>query len=374
MAGQGLAPAGEDGHEGYIGEKEMVPSHGLSGRKRRRRGRKRKEKKEDADVVTVDCVNAMSFKKKSRLLACRAVAIPLAVANEGKEMEWARRDASGGRGASPMPIAQIQYRGKRKSELGAKNFGSFSSPSALLPAKRKLTDVVPTHLGQSSFLGKMRSKLMGGQFRMLNEKLYTCSGEDALLIFKDDPAAFQLYHAGYQEQMSRWPCQPVEVIAQWLQEHSPDLVVADFGCGDGRLARSVKNKVFSLDLVALDPFIIACNMANTPLGTSSVDVAVFCLSLMGTDYPRFLKEAYRVLKPSGLLLIAEVRSRFDPENGGADPQHFIQALNAIGFSMVSKDFSNKMFAIFQFKRKKCKSLGMNAIKWPILKPCIYKRR
>eukprot|EP00249_Psilotum_nudum_P018214 c26695_g1_i4 orf=458-1156(-) len=155
MAGQGLAPAGEDGHEGYIGEKEMVPSHGLSGRKRRRRGRKRKEKKEDADVVTVDCVNAMSFKKKSRLLACRAVAIPLAVANEGKEMEWARRDASGGRGASPMPIAQIQYRGKRKSELGAKNFGSFSSPSALLPAKRKLTDVVPTHLGQSSFLGKV---------------------------------------------------------------------------------------------------------------------------------------------------------------------------------------------------------------------------
>jgi ubiquinone/menaquinone biosynthesis C-methylase UbiE len=38
-----------------------------------------------------------------------------------------------------------------------------------------------------------------------------------------------------------------------------------------------------------------------------VDIAVFCLALMGTDYPSFLEEAHRVLKPQGLLWIAEVR-------------------------------------------------------------------
>lgn len=32
--------------------------------------------------------------------------------------------------------------------------------------------------------------------------------------------------------------------------------------GDARLARNVKNKVFSLDLVSTDPSIIACDMAN----------------------------------------------------------------------------------------------------------------
>lgn len=41
----------------------------------------------------------------------------------------------------------------------------------------------------------------------------------------------------------------------------------------------------------------AVNFLQTPLDSSSVDVAVFCLSLMGTNYQSYLKESYRVLKP-----------------------------------------------------------------------------
>ena len=40
------------------------------------------------------------------------------------------------------------------------------------------------------------------------------------------------YHAGYQEQMSHWPKLPVQVVMDWLRSHSPNLVVADFGCGN----------------------------------------------------------------------------------------------------------------------------------------------
>ena len=40
--------------------------------------------------------------------------------------------------------------------------------------------------------------------------------------------------------------------------------------------------------------------------SQSREAAVFCLSLMGTDYPSFLEEAYRVLVPGGRLWIAEV--------------------------------------------------------------------
>jgi len=36
----------------------------------------------------------------------------------------------------------------------------------------------------------------------------------------------------YQEQMSHWPELPVNVIIRWLNDHSPALVVADFGCGE----------------------------------------------------------------------------------------------------------------------------------------------
>lgn len=223
-----------------------------------------------------------------------------------------------------------------------------------------------------SYLEKLQSRLSGSQFRMLNEKLYTCSGEEAFKIFKEDPISFQCYHAGYQEQMCRWPSQPLDAIINWLKKRSTTLVVADFGCGDGKLAKNVKNEVFSLDLVASDATIIACNMAHTPLKTRSVDVTVFCLSLMGTDYSSFLVEAHRVLKSRGSLLIAEVRSRFDPNNGGADPKYFIKALNTLGFSLVSKDFSNKLFIMFEFLKQDRK--GTTQCRWPTLKPCMYKRR
>jgi ribosomal RNA-processing protein 8 len=78
-------------------------------------------------------------------------------------------------------------------------------------------------------------------------------------------------------------------------------VVADFGCGDARLARSVPNKVHSFDLVAMSKDVTACDMAHTPLSIASVDIVVFCLSLMGTDLGAFLTEANRVLKEGFVL-------------------------------------------------------------------------
>nr|GMC95284.1 ribosomal RNA-processing protein 8 [Ipomoea batatas] len=226
----------------------------------------------------------------------------------------------------------------------------------------------------SSFIDKMRARLSGGHFRMINEKLYTCSGDEALNYFKQDPQLFSVYHAGYQEQMSHWPDQPVNIMIKWLKDHDPSFVVADFGCGDARLSRSVKNKVFSIDLVSNDPSVIACDMSDTPLGSSSVDVAVFCLSLMGINYPSYLQEAHRVLKPGGWLLIAEVKSRLDPNTGGADPVKFVKAVCELGYTSVLKDFSNKMFVLLHFKKKDKQKLQGREIDWPELKPCIYKRR
>ncbi|CAD6251494.1 unnamed protein product [Miscanthus lutarioriparius] len=225
------------------------------------------------------------------------------------------------------------------------------------------------HDGQFCDIELMRARLSGGHFRMLNEKLYTCSGEDAFDYFKNDPNLFDVYHTGYQEQMSHWPEQPVNVIINWLKSHNASWTVADFGC----VAKNVKNKVFSIDLVSDDPSVIACDMAHTPLEPSSIDVAIFCLSLMGINYPSYLEEANRVLKPSGWLVIAEVRSRLDPNNGGADPEKFSKAIIQLGFSLVSKDVKNKMFILFYF-RKKEKSKVAKSIDWPQLKPCLYKRR
>jgi len=67
------------------------------------------------------------------------------------------------------------------------------------------------------------------------------------------------------------------------------------GCGDAVLASSLKstNKVYSFDLVSKNEFVIAADIANVPLERSSVDIVVFCLSLMGSNISDFLTEARR---------------------------------------------------------------------------------
>jgi ribosomal RNA-processing protein 8 len=76
-------------------------------------------------------------------------------------------------------------------------------------------------------------------------------GEDAFKLFQKDSGAFQMYHTGYQEQMSHWPQQPVQVIVDWLKAHSPKLVVADFGCGTLSLSKSLlaPSKLFAGSVV-----------------------------------------------------------------------------------------------------------------------------
>lgn len=43
-----------------------------------------------------------------------------------------------------------------------------------------------------------------------------------------------------------------------------------------------------------------------------------------------------VVVPRGWLLIAEVKSRLDPNTGGADPNKFLKAICELGFTIESK--------------------------------------
>uniref|UniRef100_A0A8C8RE19 Ribosomal RNA-processing protein 8 n=1 Tax=Pelusios castaneus TaxID=367368 RepID=A0A8C8RE19_9SAUR len=214
---------------------------------------------------------------------------------------------------------------------------------------------------------RMEDRLHSARFRYINQQLYMSSSQEAAQLFQCDPGAFTIYHRGFAQQVGRWPENPVQHIIQYLRGRSASLVVADFGCGDGQIARSVRNKVHSFDLVALNPNVTVCDMAKVPLADESVDVAVFCLALMGTNLQEILEEANRVLKPGGTLKIAEVASRF------ADIRAFISAVTQLGFQIVSKDLDNHFFYIFDFKKTGRPQAG-GALPGLLLKPCLYKKR
>ena len=61
---------------------------------------------------------------------------------------------------------------------------------------------------------------------------------------------------------------------------------------------------FQFVFKSLNQLNIFFSSLQTPLDPSSVDVAIFCLSLMGTNYPSYLEEANRVLKPRSAQIIS----------------------------------------------------------------------
>ena len=274
---------------------------------------------------------------------------------------------------------------------------------------------------------KALEKLKGAKFRWLNETLYTSTGSSSFDLFTKDPHLFELYHEGFTSQVRKWPVNPVNVLADRIssKKNASELVVGDFGCGDAKLADElygVVKKIHSFDLV--DPsavgvgpknpnvVVTSCNVAKTPLKNAVLDVGVFCLSLMGTDYYDFLLEANRTVKVGGIVYVVEVKSRFAPHDRESDkgsfqtkaslkglsgvPQSkvnvadrmkrgladFAKEMKLFGFRQTKRDTSNTMFVLFGFKKvesidkKTSKELKKKSrqVKKTALEPCLYKLR
>ncbi|GAA5967904.1 hypothetical protein JCM11641_005804 [Rhodosporidiobolus odoratus] len=282
----------------------------------------------------------------------------------------------------------------------------FAAPTQSLPSPSAASTVQAGKKG-GSVQDKLRAQLAGGKFRMLNEQLYTTSGGAAYGIMQEE-GAFDDYHTGFRSQAATWPVHPLALIAQsLLSSLAPNSLIADFGCGDAALARTLvpssspsfssalppipslklnqktlkekRLKVLSFDLVSQSSYVVEAECSSVPLpggtaGGEVVDSVVCCLSLMGTDWVKMIREARRVLREGGVLKIAEVTSRF------TSVDDFVKLLGSLGFSLSHKDDSNTHFLLLDFTKTggegeapaKVSENTKKAEK--LLGPCIYKRR
>lgn len=229
--------------------------------------------------------------------------------------------------------------------------------------------------------------------RWINELLYKSDSEQARQMIRENPEVYEEYHTGFRHQVHSWPTNPVQHYISSLSSYPPKTVIADLGCGDAALARGLVPEgmtVLSFDLVSDGVFVVEADIcSHIPLpgaengaddrdGTSEgqgavVDVVVCALSLMGTNWPKCIREAWRLLKPNGDLRIAEVASRF------TDVDDFVNLVSSVGFRLKSKDDNNTHFTLFEFKKVARKARSEK--EWEqvmshgkVLKPCEYKRR
>ncbi|PWN90028.1 hypothetical protein FA10DRAFT_266547 [Acaromyces ingoldii] len=282
------------------------------------------------------------------------------------------------------------------------------------------------------------SHLSGSRFRQINETLYTSPSAAALAMIQAEPSKLQEYHQGFRKQTKSWPEIPVEKIAKIIKDRNAPLLVVDLGAGEAILAKLLREpqpstsigskakkgkgedvpaaiRVLSYDLLdSEDGWVRGVDVAQAgglPLpgivgetngarvrrasrseyqDPAIADIAVFCLSLMGTNWVEMIIEARRVLCPGkGSLIVAEVASRF------TNIDEFVKLIELLGFQLVSKDAKNTHFSLFEFRKLSDKELssqigGLASIKddeterretkmliekgRTLLKPCLYKRR
>ncbi|KAK9770323.1 putative Ribosomal RNA-processing protein 8 [Seiridium cardinale] len=315
--------------------------------------------------------------------------------------------------------------------------------------KKALAAAPPAPPKLTPMQAAMREKLISARFRHLNETLYTRPSAEAFSLFEESPEMFQEYHEGFRRQVNVWPENPVDGYIKDIKlrgrqrqlsrdkgkpSHNESsrgpapllrtgrtCTIADLGCGDAKLAESLQSEkkklnleILSYDLQSPSPLVTRADIANLPLEDGSVNVVIFCLALMGTNWPAFIDEAYRILHWKGELWIAEIKSRFtvpsakkgkpvmhsvgnrkknqggkkgknDAEEEGAteetlavvvdgaeekkqetDVSAFVEALRKRGFLLQGQgqdavDLSNKMFVKMHFTKAAPALVGKNVV-------------
>jgi SAM-dependent methyltransferase len=156
---------------------------------------------------------------------------------------------------------------------------------------------------------ELRQRVIDSELQEFNRRGKIMRSENMNKEFTDKPDSFFRYHALRKERMEQWDEIPYEYIATKIKNRNH--IVADFGCGENKFKDCLSNKVHSFDHVAFDDTVIACDMKNVPLEDESIDIAMFSLSLWGSNYEDYIKEAYRVLSYGGVIYIAEPSRSYD---------------------------------------------------------------
>ncbi|OQS53529.1 hypothetical protein EHP00_2710 [Ecytonucleospora hepatopenaei] len=256
-----------------------------------------------------------------------------------------------------------------KKLLNIKNKKVLNSNSKIENIKNKKQEninnkTVLNNNTECMFEKVLKKRLEGGQFRMLNEKMYKNKELDAEQV--------ERYHTFYRNQVKKWPIDPNTMVLKELDEKlvklnflhkNTKIKVADLGCGDVSKYKNYKftckntefdfydkyviedtnsaiGKKENKDINYFNP-VIKCDLTDIKIKSNSYDVVICCLSLMMDDITNVMVEINRILKMGGIFIFAEVRSRINSIH------NFVNKLCKYGYKAENVNSSNKYFTIIR---------------------------
>jgi superfamily II DNA or RNA helicase len=186
-----------------------------------------------------------------------------------------------------------------------------------------------------------------GDFSKMNNRWYASDSTKTHDRLANNPEEWAHYHTLYRQLRETWPVVPYKEEINWLLARD-GYVVGDFGCGEALIAAEAgtKHTIHSFDHVAIDKRVIACDIAHVPLEDESLDVAIFCLSLMGSNFTEYIRKAHRCLVLDGHLHIWEAVSYFE------DVKKFAAALGKLGFDVTAPTIEGAFVRIYAHKNNK----------------------
>lgn len=188
-----------------------------------------------------------------------------------------------------------------------------------------------------------------GDFSKMNNRWYAAGSSNTHARLAQNPEEWAHYHTMYRQLRESWPVVPFKEEIRWLSEPEREgLVVGDFGCGEAMIAKAVsdRHEVHSFDHVAIDDQVVACDIAHVPLENGALDVAIFCLSLMGSNFTNYIREAHRCLRLDGWLHI------WEPKNYFEDVLKFASKLARLGFDVMAPETEGAFVRIYAARNAK----------------------
>ena len=191
----------------------------------------------------------------------------------------------------------------------------------------------------------------------VHRRANTCNSETTHDYYQKNRNEFSEYHRKREIAKSEWIEDPVDRVSEIIKGLSKryDRII-DMGCGMNKLKTIVGNdrQVQGIDHINVsnDNTVIEADMKNLKgiIEDNSMNVAVFCLSLWGTNYKEYFTEANRILESEGKMIIVEPSSKFGEHERYGTTDDFIDNIETYGFDRIGKPEIRNNFIYFRFQK------------------------